>query len=80
MIGKRFFPVFFSWLRLYVRRTTNYSLIFPTIISGAIQLPEDISCKFYDIAGRQVDVVQLTPGIYFIEINEKLKQKVIKFR
>lgn len=64
----------------HVRRTTDYPLIFPTIISGAIQLPEDISCKFYDIAGREIMPDKTTPGIYFIYIDGKLSKKIIKVR
>jgi len=55
----------------------NYSA---TIFSGPLQLPVGKKCKVFDITGRQVDRDKLSPGIYFIEIDDKLTHKVIKIR
>lgn len=55
----------------------NYSA---TIFSGPLQLPVGKKCKVFDITGRQVDRDKLSPGIYFIEIDGTIKQKVVKVR
>lgn len=51
-----------------------------TIISGQLTLPNHEQCKIYDISGRIVNHTHLTPGIYFIETNGQLAQKIIKVR
>lgn len=51
-----------------------------TIISGPLLLPEDKECKVYDITGREITANQLAPGIYFLEIDGEVVQKVIKIR
>ncbi|UCG93095.1 MAG: DUF1565 domain-containing protein [candidate division WOR-3 bacterium] len=51
-----------------------------TIISGPLLLSEDKECKVYDISGRIVEPLQLRPGVYFIDIEGKPTQKVIKIR
>lgn len=53
---------------------------FATIITGPLVLPADEECKVFDITGREVKPHPLTPGIYFIEINSRITQKVIKIR
>ncbi|MCK4673625.1 T9SS type A sorting domain-containing protein [candidate division WOR-3 bacterium] len=52
----------------------------PSVFSGPLVLPEDKNCKVFDITGREVDTDKLSPGIYFIEIDGKMTQKVIKIR
>jgi hypothetical protein len=54
--------------------------VWTTIISGPIKLPGDKDCILYDISGREVDVHYLSPGIYFVKIENKIVQKVIKIR
>jgi len=56
------------------------SIRYTTILSGPLQLPTDKSCKVFDVAGRQIGVEQLTPGIYFIEINDQITHKVVKIK
>jgi hypothetical protein len=51
-----------------------------TIFSGALHLPKERDCKVYSITGRKVNPHSITPGIYFIEIDGKIKQKVVKVR
>jgi parallel beta-helix repeat protein len=51
-----------------------------TILSGPLHLPEGKKCKVYDIAGRAVEPIRIQPGIYFLEIDEKIVQKVVKIR
>ncbi|KPJ73989.1 hypothetical protein AMJ52_02285 [candidate division TA06 bacterium DG_78] len=52
----------------------------PTIISGPLILPEGKECTVYDISGRTLAIDRLIPGVYFIEINGRIIQKVIKIR
>ncbi|UCC12825.1 MAG: hypothetical protein JSW02_04695, partial [candidate division WOR-3 bacterium] len=51
-----------------------------TFIYGPLQLPEGKICKVFDIAGRAVEPLNLTPGIYFIEINNRIAWKVVIIR
>jgi hypothetical protein len=51
-----------------------------TIISGPSLLPEDKNYKVFDITGRVVMPDKIKPGIYFIEIEGIIKQKIIKIR
>jgi hypothetical protein len=51
-----------------------------TIFSGPLQLPEGKQCKVFDITGRTVAPDKIKPGIYFIEIDGQITQKVIKVR
>lgn len=67
-------------VEIYHSSNIRSAEIFPTILSGPLQLPKDKKCKIFNITGRQVDVHQLTPGIYFIEIEDEIIQKVVKFR
>jgi hypothetical protein len=55
------------------RITTN-------IFRGPLQLPEGKKCKVFDIAGRVVRPSSIQPGIYFIEIDGVVTQKVVKVR
>jgi hypothetical protein len=52
----------------------------PTIISGPLTLPGGKECTVYDVSGRTLTIDQLIPGVYFIEINGQIIQKVIKIR
>lgn len=51
-----------------------------TIINGPLLLPEGKKCKVFNIIGREITANQLAPGIYFIEIDGKIMNKVIKVR
>lgn len=50
------------------------------ILAGPLLLPEDKNCKVFDITGRELDVNHLAPGIYFIEIQGQIVNKVVKVR
>jgi hypothetical protein len=39
-----------------------------------------MKCKVFDIRGRVVDADKIQPGIYFIEVDGVVKQKVVKVR
>jgi hypothetical protein len=51
-----------------------------TIFRGPLQLPEGKKCKVYDITGRVVESTRIRPGIYFIEVDGVVTQKVVKVR
>lgn len=51
-----------------------------TIFAGSLLLPKGKNCKVFDITGRVVMPDKIKPGIYFIEIDNKIVQKVIKIK
>ena len=51
-----------------------------TIFSGPLVLPEDKTYKVFDITGRFVMPDKIKPGIYFIEIDGKIEEKIVKIR
>jgi len=51
-----------------------------TIFSGPLLLPEDKKCKVFDITGRVVEPNKITRGVYFIEIDGEIVNKVIKIK
>jgi dienelactone hydrolase len=59
---------------------TQASSLHTTIFSGPLRLPEGKKCKVFNIMGRVVAPDKIQPGIYFIEIDGKIAQKVIKIR
>ena len=54
--------------------------ILPTIFHGPLILPDGTKCKVFDITGRTVQPESMKPGIYFIEIDGVMRQKVVKIR
>ena len=53
---------------------------FTLILAGPLQLPKDKNCKVFDITGKAVKPLNLIPGIYFVEIEGSIRQKVIKIK
>ena len=51
-----------------------------TVICGSLPLPGDKKFKVFDISGREVRTANPAPGIYFIEIEGEVVQKIIKVR
>lgn len=51
-----------------------------TIIPGPLCLPDGLDYRIFDITGREVHSTNPAPGIYFIEIENDIVQKVIKVR
>ena len=51
-----------------------------TVFRGPLQLPEGNKCKIFDITGRVVEPNKMKPGIYFIEVDGVVTQKVVKIR
>ncbi len=73
----------FFWvdaIREITERPAKIEHFIPTIFSDLLYLPDDRRFKLYDITGRHVDAARLAPGIYFIEIDNRIVQKVVKIR
>lgn len=51
-----------------------------TIMNEHLRLPRDKECKVFDITGRIVEPDKIQPGIYFIEVDGVVTQKVVKVR
>ncbi len=51
-----------------------------TIFSGPLHMPEGKECRVFDITGRVVMPDKMKPGIYFIEVDDTIVQKVIKIK
>ena len=51
-----------------------------TIFSEPLLLPEGKKCRVFDITGRIVEPDKITRGIYFIEIDGVVTQKVVRVR
>ncbi|UCC11825.1 MAG: M20/M25/M40 family metallo-hydrolase, partial [candidate division WOR-3 bacterium] len=55
-------------------------VLYPTIVTGVFMLPTDKKYSIYDITGRVVSPDRLRPGIYFVEIDGVITQKIIKLK
>ena len=51
-----------------------------TIVRGPLPLPTGKEYKIFDISGREVRNVDPAPGIYFVELEGEVVQKIIKVR
>ena len=51
-----------------------------TILRGPLRLPDGENCRVFDITGRVVEPDRIQPGIYFIEVDGVVTQKVVKVR
>lgn len=51
-----------------------------TVFCGPLLLPEGKNCKVFDITGRVVMPDKIKPGIYFIEVDGRIQQKIIKVK
>ena len=51
-----------------------------SIFSGPLSFPEGKTCRIFDITGRVVIPQQIKSGIYFVEVDGQIQQKVIKIR
>ena len=59
-------------------RIVKQSSFNPTIFRGPLQLPEGKKCKVFDISGRVVQPDKIQPGIYFVEVDGVVLEKVVK--
>jgi len=55
-------------------------LLKATIFSGPLHLPEGKKYTVFDITGRPVSSDKMKPGVYFIQIDDEIIQKVVKVR
>lgn len=61
------------------KESTQY-LVGPTIFAGPLQLPAGKIYRVFDIAGREIHTLDPAPGIYFIQVHDKIVNKVIKIK
>ncbi|HEX7319901.1 MAG TPA: hypothetical protein VF399_06050 [bacterium] len=60
------------------KQTSDPEYMIPTVFHGSLRYLSGMkNCKVFDIMGRQINPASIGPGIYFIEINGKIEQKVI---
>ena len=75
---------YYYWLGPGCKEKKQESDVFeaagPTIFSGPLLLPTGNVCKVFDITGRVVTPQYTKPGVYFIEIDGQIQQKVIKVK
>ena len=64
----------------YTGIRTKNKLYLKTIIAGPIMPPAEKDFQLFDILGREVHTLNPVPGVYFLQINGKIKQKLIKIR
>jgi hypothetical protein len=62
------------------RATLEQPHLGATVIRGPIVLPPGIDFSIFDISGRQVKTNELAPGIYFIQKEGVVCQKIIKIQ
>lgn len=63
-----------------VKPVEEHENLTATIFRGPLQLPEGKECKVFDITGRIVEPDRIQPGVYFVEVDGIVTQKVIKIR
>jgi hypothetical protein len=66
--------------RFLVRNIEQKHSLCPTILNSPLMLPDDKTCRVFDITGRVVMPDKIKPGIYFIEVDGKITQKVVKIK
>ena len=66
--------------RLVVRHIAPNNFLCATIFNGSLVLPKDKNCRVFDITGRVVEPRHIRPGVYFIEVDGKITQKIIKIK
>ena len=59
---------------------TNKKMKFPTYIVSTFPCSKNKPYRIFDITGRQIHTLIPAPGIYFIEVDGEIRQKVIKIR
>lgn len=58
-------------------KINKYNVI---VVSGQLKLPADVFYQLYDRNGKVVSPKNLKPGIYFLEINGRTVQTIIKIK
>jgi hypothetical protein len=51
-----------------------------TIVTGPLSLFGDREYRIFDVIGRQIHTLNPAPGIYFIEVDGKISEKIVKIR
>lgn len=61
-------------------RQTRHIYVGSTILTGPFSLPDVSEYRLFDITGREVERVHMKPGIYFLQIEGTIQQKIIKIK
>jgi hypothetical protein len=92
MVAAHHFPkTWYSWDELFedipgimegpsISAEFESNRIITSILAGRLLLPRGKKCKVFDITGRVVEPDKIAPGIYFLEIDNKIVEKVVKIR
>jgi hypothetical protein len=62
----------------HVHGLSNWKI--STILTGPIILPRGMTCKVFDICGREIQNLDPAPGIYFLHTEGAITQKLIKIK
>jgi hypothetical protein len=68
------------WEQSFIQPVHTYTPNSATIFCGPLRMPSGKDCKIFDITGRQIHTLNPAPGIYFIEVDGEIRQKVIKIK
>jgi hypothetical protein len=63
-----------------VNRSINYPELGATIIKGPLQPLNGQKYKIFDITGRQIHTLNPASGIYFLQTDDKITEKIIKIK
>ncbi|UCF70025.1 MAG: right-handed parallel beta-helix repeat-containing protein [candidate division WOR-3 bacterium] len=63
-----------------VKPVDTHENVTATIFRGPLQLPTGNECRVFDITGRVVEPGAIQPGVYFLEIDNRVVQKMIIIR
>jgi hypothetical protein len=63
-----------------IERVHKYVNLGATIVSGLLRLPEGRKYRVFDVMGRIVPSDKIQLGVYFLEIDGKVIQKIVKIR
>jgi hypothetical protein len=63
-----------------IKPVNRHNVIGATVFAGPLILPISNKCKVFDITGRQIYTLDPAPGIYFIQVDDKTINKVIKIK
>jgi hypothetical protein len=49
-----------------------------TIFKGMLRVPDGVSYRLFDVCGREVTAASLSPGIYYLRVEGRITQKIVK--
>lgn len=67
-------------IKEHVTQPVEHQYSGSTILTGNLELPRDVLFRVFNINGQEVDATHLAPGIYFVEIDRQIVEKIIKIK